>query len=197
MHADGDPVVPVLVHLRDLEKAHDLNQLVAAQLTAGGERRIDLTMFRYLLREGRIATVSTDHAPWPIETKQRPILRASAGMPGLETFLAGMVTAGVKRDFPLPELLGYLTWRPAEVFGLAGRKGRLAVGLDADVAVFDARSPWAFHAAETPSAADWSPFDGWSFAGRVEATYVRGRRVFEDGRVVGPAGGGQFLQRSA
>jgi allantoinase len=150
-----------------------------------------------LLREGRIATVSTDHAPWPSETKQRPILRASAGMPGLETFLAGMVTAGLKRGFPLPELLGYLTWRPAEVFGLAGRKGRLAVGLDADVAVFDARAPWTFHAAETPSAADWSAFDGWSFAGRVEATYVRGRRVFEHGRVVGPAGGGQWLQRPA
>jgi WD40 repeat protein/3',5'-cyclic AMP phosphodiesterase CpdA len=55
MHEEGDLAVPVLVHLRDLEKAHDLNQLVAAQLTAGGERRIDLAMFRYLLREGRIA----------------------------------------------------------------------------------------------------------------------------------------------
>ena len=55
MHEDGDIAVPVLVHLRDLEKAHDLNQLVAAQLTAGGERRIDLAMFRYLLSEGRIA----------------------------------------------------------------------------------------------------------------------------------------------
>jgi WD40 repeat protein len=55
MYEEGDPVVPVLVHLRDLEKAHDLNQLVAAQLTAGGERRIDLAMFRYLLAEGRVA----------------------------------------------------------------------------------------------------------------------------------------------
>jgi WD40 repeat protein len=55
MHDDGDIAVPVLVHLRDLEKAHNLDQLVAAQLTAGGERRIDLAMFRYLLSEGRIA----------------------------------------------------------------------------------------------------------------------------------------------
>lgn len=150
-----------------------------------------------LLREGRIATVSTDHAPWPIETKQQPILRASAGMPGLETFLAGMVTAGLRRGFPLPELLGFVTWRPAEVFGLADRKGRLSPGLDADVAVFDGRSPWTFRAEETPSAADWSAFDGWSFAGRVEATYVRGRRVFADGSVVGCAGDGRWLRRAA
>ncbi|HZN17567.1 MAG TPA: pentapeptide repeat-containing protein, partial [Micromonosporaceae bacterium] len=55
MHAEGDPAVPVLMHLRDLEKTHQLNQLVAAQLTQGGQRRIDVPLFRYLLREGRIA----------------------------------------------------------------------------------------------------------------------------------------------
>ena len=69
------------------------------------------------------------------------------------------------------------------------------VGLDADIAVFDPRTPWTYRAADTPSAADWSPFDGWSFAGRVEATYLRGRRVFQDGRVVGPAGAGAWLPR--
>ncbi|HEX2416850.1 MAG TPA: pentapeptide repeat-containing protein, partial [Micromonosporaceae bacterium] len=55
MHAAGDPAVPVLVHLKDLEKTHQLNELVAAQLTRGGEQRIDLPLFRYLLREGRVA----------------------------------------------------------------------------------------------------------------------------------------------
>src|SRR5262249_49123126 len=55
MHADGDPAVPGLVQLRDLGKTHRLAQLVAAQLAKGGEQRIDLGMFRYLLREGRIA----------------------------------------------------------------------------------------------------------------------------------------------
>lgn len=150
-----------------------------------------------LLREGEIATVSTDHAPWPVATKQRPILQASAGVPGLETFLAGMVTAGLQRDVALPELLGHVTWRPAELFGLGDRKGRFANGLDADVAVFDPRTPWTFRAADTPSAADWSPFDGWSFAGRVQATYVRGRRVFADGVVVGSPGTGRWLRRAS
>ena len=56
MHTtEGYPAVPVLVHLRELEKSHRLEELVAAQLSRGGERRIDLSMFRYLLREGRIA----------------------------------------------------------------------------------------------------------------------------------------------
>nr|WP_030490998.1 pentapeptide repeat-containing protein [Micromonospora chokoriensis] len=55
MHTEGDPAVPVIVHLRDMEKAHDLDELAAAQLIRGGERRVDLEIFRYLLREGRIA----------------------------------------------------------------------------------------------------------------------------------------------
>ena len=55
LHRDGDRAVPVVIHLRDLEKTHTLDQLVAAQLVAGGENRVDLDRFRYLLAEGRIA----------------------------------------------------------------------------------------------------------------------------------------------
>ena len=149
-----------------------------------------------LLRDGKIATVSTDHAPWPIETQQSSMLRAAAGGPGLETFLPVVFTAGRRRDFPLAELLGYLTWRPAEVFGVGARKGRLAPGHDADITVFDARTPWTFDAKQSLSSAKWSPFDGYTFDGRVEATYVRGDLVFEDGRVIAAPGSGEWLRRA-
>ncbi len=148
-----------------------------------------------LLREGKIATVSTDHAPWPIETKEGGMLRASAGAPGLESFLPVVLTAGARRGFPLPELLGYLTWRPAEIFGVGDQKGRLAVGFDADLAVFDARTPRTFRAADSLSSAKWSPFDGYEFDGRIEATYVRGELVFGDGRMVAEPGSGRWLRR--
>ncbi len=149
-----------------------------------------------LLREGAIATVSTDHAPWPLESKQTSMLAASAGVPGLETFLASVFTEAVARDFPLPELLGYLTWRPAELFGLGDRKGRLEPGLDADLVVFDAREPHTFRAADSQTNAHWSPFDGREFRGRVEATYVRGELVFDGGRVVAEPGTGAWLARA-
>jgi WD40 repeat protein len=50
----GYPAIPVLVRLRDLEKDHDVDDLVAAQLRRGGERRIDMDRLAYLRREGRI-----------------------------------------------------------------------------------------------------------------------------------------------
>ncbi len=149
------------------------------------------------LQDGRIATISTDHAPWPIEKKQSSMLRASPGAPGLETLLAAIFTEGEKRGVALPELLGYLTWRPAEIFGLGDRKGQLVVGMDADLTVFDARTPHRYDATQSLCSAKWSPFDGREFAGRVVATYVRGEIVFEDGRLVGEPGSGEWLRRTA
>ena len=150
-----------------------------------------------LLREGKIATVSTDHAPWPIETKQGSVLRASAGAPGLESFLGVVYTAGSRRGFPLAELIGYLTWRPAEIFGVGNHKGKLELGFDADLAVFDAREPQTFRAADSLSSAKWSPFDGFELDGRVEATFVRGEQAFADGRVLAEPGSGRWLSREA
>ena len=48
------PVIPILIQLRDLEKAHSLDQLLAAQLTIGGEEVIDHRLLRYLVSEGRV-----------------------------------------------------------------------------------------------------------------------------------------------
>jgi allantoinase len=146
---------------------------------------------------GRIATISTDHAPWPEEAKRRPMLRAASGMPGLETFLPLVFTEAAARRFPLPDLAELVAGRPADLFGLGDRKGRLRPGLDADLAVFDARQPWTFAAERSLSSAKWSPFDGRAFAGRVEATFLRGRPVYESGRLPAGPGAGRWLGRSA
>jgi allantoinase len=144
---------------------------------------------------GRVATISTDHAPWPEEAKRLPVLRAASGIPGLETFLPVVFTEAAARRFPLPELVELVAGRPADLFGLGDRKGRLRPGLDADLVVFDARQPWTFDASRSVSSARWSPFDGRTFAGRVEATYLRGRAVYESGRVLATPGTGRWLSR--
>jgi allantoinase len=147
------------------------------------------------LRAGRVATISTDHAPWPEEAKRRPMLRAASGIPGLETFLPVVFTEAAARRFPLPDLVELVAGRPADLFGLGGRKGRLRPGLDADLAVLDARQPWTFDAERSLSSARWSPFHGRTFAGRVEATFLRGRPIYESGRLLATPGAGRWLGR--
>lgn len=147
------------------------------------------------IEQGLIETVSTDHAPWPLEAKQKPMLRAASGMPGLETFLPLMVTEGCRRGHALPELMELVAGRPADLFGLSGRKGRLEVGHDADFVVFDTREPWTFDASRSRSSAKWSPLATRRFTGRVEATYLRGEPVFSGGEVVQTPGFGRWLRR--
>jgi allantoinase len=147
------------------------------------------------LRGGRVATISTDHAPWPREAKERPMLQAASGMPGLESFLPVVFTEACARQFPLPELVEHVAGRPADLFGIGDRKGRLVPGLDADLVVFDTRQPWPFDAEASRSSARWSPFHGRELAGRVEATFLRGRPVFEGGRLVAEPGAGTWLPR--
>ena len=147
------------------------------------------------LRAGNVATISTDHAPWPIELKETSMFAAVAGMPGLETFLPALYTAGNEREVDFHQVIPLVTSGPAEIFGLGGRKGRLEPGFDADITVFDGRRPWTYRAENQVSGAKWSPFDGFEFDGKVEATFLRGMPVFEDGQVVGEPGNGEWLRR--
>ena len=140
------------------------------------------------LREGRIATISTDHAPWPLEAKRRPMLAAASGIPGLETFLPALHTEFARRGLPVERMVELACSAPARLFGLGARKGRLAVGCDADLVIFDPDEEWCFNASRSLSSARWSPWDGRTLRGRVRSTFLRGREVY-DGENVTPAQG--------
>jgi allantoinase len=147
------------------------------------------------LERGSIETVSTDHAPWPLELKRRPMLKAASGVAGLETFLPVVHTEAVKRRVELPALVEAVAGRAADLFGLHGRKGRLLPGYDADFVVFDPTERWTFEATNGHSSARHSPYEGRELVGRAKATYLRGQAVFSDGEVIAEPGCGRWLAR--
>src|SRR5205085_4792754 len=101
---------------------------------------------------------------------------------------------GVARDrLSLARLVSALCERPAELFGLAPRKGRLAPGADADIIVLDPAARWTLEAAGLRSVAGWTPYEGRTMQGRVTHTFVRGQPVIAAGEVVGRPGLGQFI----
>ncbi|KAL8287853.1 hypothetical protein RB597_000059 [Gaeumannomyces tritici] len=69
----------------------------------------------------------------------------------------------------------------ARQVGLSHRKGGLAVGMDADVCVFDDAAAWTLRAGEMRWRNRCSPWEGHEFVGRVCETWLRGQRVFELG----------------
>ena len=84
---------------------------------------------------------------------------------------------------------------PAQVFGLAGRKGALTVGADADVVIFDPEHEITLSQSILHENCDYTPYEGYRLKGYPGLTMLRGRVIARDGEFVGEPGGGRFLIR--
>jgi len=130
------------------------------------------------LRDGVLDFVATDHASchYPEEKETPDFFDAYAGIPGLQTFLPLIWEEGyVKGRLSLERFLAVTGKRAAELYGLSPRKGRLAVGADADIVVLDPRARWRIQAEDLFSKGRYTPFAGREICGRVERVLVRGR----------------------
>jgi dihydroorotase len=136
----------------------------------------DVQAIKEGLRDGTIDVIATDHAPHATQEKQQDFTEAPFGIVGLETALAltlGLVDEGV---LSLEQAVLKLTAAPAATFGL--KKGTLAVGADADVAIVDPNEQWEVDPGKFRSKSRNTPFVGWKVKGRVKTTIVGGRIVF-------------------
>ena len=132
------------------------------------------------IEDGTIDAIATDHAPHAFHEKQVEFERASMGIIGLETALPIAVTV-LHHHFKLPlwRIVELLSSGPARVFALEGL-GTLAPGAHADVTIFDPNRKWTYLAANSKSKSRNTPYDGWSFTGKVVATIVAGKVVYQD-----------------
>lgn len=147
------------------------------------------------LAAGDIDVVGSDHVPRPVANKGPDIWRASAGFPGLQTLLPVLLDQGTARGVPLGRLVTAVSERPARLFGLYPRKGVIAVGSDADLAVLDLDAPTQVTREDQASGAGYSIYEGWTLTPRVVHTIVRGRFVVHDGKLA-DAGPGEYLPRA-
>ena len=131
------------------------------------------------LADGTVDAIATDHAPHAAYEKNQEFDRAPFGITGLETAL-GLAITKLHKDhkIPLTRIVELFTSGAARVFDLRGR-GTLAKGAHADVTIFDPKKRWTYYAAKSLSKSHNSPFDGWVFTGKVVATVVSGRIIYE------------------
>ena len=131
------------------------------------------------LRDGTIDVIATDHAPHSDEEKSRPLPDAPSGMSGLETSLAVTYTRlCLQLDFSVSEILRLMSTAPAKLLGL--EKGRLAVGDDADLIIFDPAENWTVDTARFHSKGHNTPFADSLLTGRVKYTVCGGKVVYAD-----------------
>jgi dihydroorotase len=82
-------------------------------------------------------------------------------------------------------------------FGLAGKKGALTPGHDADFVIADMGSEWTISNDDVLSRCGWTCYDGRKVSAGIETTYVRGGEVFANGKVTGKPGQGKLASKSA
>jgi len=139
----------------------------------------DLEAILVALADGTVDAIATDHAPHALHEKQMEFERAAFGITGLETAL-GLAIRKLHREkrIPLARVVELFTAGPARCFDLRGR-GSLSRGSVADATIFDPKQRWSFEAAKSLSKSRNTPFDGWQLQGKVVATIVGGRIVYQ------------------
>jgi len=145
------------------------------------------------LRDGTIDLVSTDHAPHTREEKEPGWTdgwKAHTGTPSTQFYVPLLLDAVGTGRISLERVVALTSTAPARAFGLAA-KGRLEVGADADLAIVDLEREWEIRDEDVLSKIDWTPYAGRRVRGAVDRTIVRGRVVYEDGRIVGQPGFGR------
>ncbi|MET0919992.1 MAG: dihydroorotase [Acidimicrobiia bacterium] len=145
----------------------------------------DVAAVRAGLADGTIDAIATDHAPHPVQEKERPFEQAPPGMLGLETSLAVTITELVEPGIlTWEQALALLSWRPAAIAGLADHGQALATGGVANLCVIDPTHTWQVDATRLASKARNTPFAGRTLTGKTRHTLRRGTPVVVDGALV-------------
>lgn len=160
----------------------------------------DRRALRAGLEEGTIDMVVSDHAPFLGSEKEAgwtDIWSVGSGIPGVE--LTGRLLwhdALEENGSRLEDVVAWTSERPAEIFGLAGRKGHLGVGADADMVLLDATAQTVLttDAFWTRSRDAIRHVLGTRYRGAIASVWSRGRQVADRGHVVAAPGSGRVVR---
>jgi len=140
------------------------------------------------IEEGLFVAIVSDHSPCTPELKRMQegdISRAWGGIASLQFSFSIVWTEAKRRRIPLETIVDLMTSGPATLAGLGKRKGRLAAGYDADIVAIDPEKRFVVRTNLVQHRHKVTPYAGETLHGVVEATYVRGEKVWHDGRHLG------------
>ncbi|MBI2956801.1 MAG: allantoinase AllB [Acidobacteria bacterium] len=149
------------------------------------------------LDEGLIDFVVTDHSPCPAALKcgeAGDFLRAWGGISSLQLSLPVLWTQARRRGYGLQHLARWLCHGPTHLAGLNGRKGAIAPGCDADLVVWNPEATLRVEPEKLYHRHKLTPYAGMTLEGVVEATVLRGEKIFDAGRLASRPSG-RLLER--
>ncbi len=134
------------------------------------------------LKEGIIDFVATDHSPAPPHLKQiqsGDFTKAWGGIASLQFAFPVLWTAARKRGVTLSKVSTWLSENPARLTGQENRKGKIAIGYDADLMVVDTEKKFIVRAEDIQHKHKLTPYLHQELYGVVEQTFLKGVKVFD------------------
>ena len=156
------------------------------------------------LQQGVFSIFSSDHCPFRYDDpqgKSTPKGRTSFrwvpnGIPGVETRLPILFSEGVgKGRITINDFVALSATNHAKTYGLYPKKGTIAVGSDADIAVWDPEVRVTISQSLMHGGSDYTPYEGIAVTGWPVSTMVRGQFVVRDGTLVGKENAGTYVAR--
>ncbi|MBI4374215.1 MAG: dihydropyrimidinase [Deltaproteobacteria bacterium] len=152
------------------------------------------------INQNLVHVVATDHCPFCMSQKEMgkaDFSKIPNGAPGVEHRLELLFSEGVQKGrISLNKFVEVTSTAPARIFGLAPRKGTIAVGSDADLVVFDPTVKQTLSARTHHMNCDYSAYEGWEVQGKCRTTILRGKVVVDEGKQLVEKGFGTYLSRT-
>jgi dihydropyrimidinase len=148
-----------------------------------------------------LQVVSTDHCPFDFHEQKElgkgDFRKVPNGLPGVEDRVNLLHSGGVVGGHMSPNRwVEIISTAPARMFGLAGRKGVVGVGADADLVIYDPAAKHTISAKTHHMDVDYSCYEGWEVTGRADIVLSRGKVIVDGEEWLGAAGDGRFLKRA-
>jgi len=142
--------------------------------------------------DNRIDVIATDHAPHTIEEKEQSYFKAPSGGPLVQHALLAMLEMSKQDIISIERVIEKMASAPAEMFHVSDR-GFLREGYFADLVVVDPNQKTFVDKPSLLYKCGWSPFEGYTFSHKIVSTYVNGRMVYDNNRIVEAGNGSRLL----
>jgi dihydropyrimidinase len=157
------------------------------------------------VQNGTFQMVTSDHAPYRFDDTGKlakgpnPDFKQIAnGIPGIELRLPLLFSEGVQKGrIGLERFVELCCTNPARIYGLHPRKGAVAVGSDADIAIWDPDQTVELTDQTTHDATGYCPYAGRTLTGWPTTVIARGEVIVDGGELLAERGRGRFLPRAA
>ncbi len=154
------------------------------------------------LQDGLFDILSSDHAPYRFDDQGKkmhgvnaPFQKIANGVPGLETRAPLLFSEGVAAGrISLERFVALNSTNAARIYGLYPRKGTIAVGSDADIAIWDPEKAVTIRNSDLHHNVDYTPYEGRIVTGWPTTVLSRGEIVCSDGTLHARPGRGRFLE---